>query len=342
MPFKYDPGISDETDQKIISILYFGRKRQNEIVSLIDKSKSTTINHLDFLVEHHKVERYEKNDANEVYYQLEDGREEIVPPYPLADDNKIYEILFTIKDSLKRIFQPNQHKNSNEGNGEDQSKEAKNTEKTVEKDVIDEINKEMEKEEVLDNLLKSTSEFYELSTKRYHMLSNEENFDLYFDVLDIILENYKRYETEEKYFNHPLKAFDNFIMVANELYVNYENGEENEKYASKLSNRGSEIVELVRLLPSHSGDSLMALAFAIDQNHGQEALMNAIKSGKYDIDRLVLRAFEKYIRRGHTDDLFDHLTELEETDNGKYREDVKEIKKRIRKRYYQVSNNSDL
>ena len=335
MPFKYDPEISDEIDQKIISILYFGRKRQNEIVSMIDNSESTIIDHLEYLVDHHKVERYEKNNQTEVYYELEDGRKEIVPPYPLADNERIFDLLLTIKDNLTKIVESELYANNTIQMGQESSKD-------VESDIIELIEEKTQTDKVVDEFLKATSDFYQLTTKRYHILSNEKNFELFLDILDIVLDEYEEYQEPRRYINHPSRGFDNFIMGANELYINYENSEENEMYASELSNRSSEIVDLVYYLPSHLGDSLMVLAFVIDQNNGQKAFKNAIKSGNYSTNKLVLRAFEKYIQRGHTDVLFEHLKEVEEADDGRYKNEAEAIRKEIRKRYYQVSNSSEL
>jgi hypothetical protein len=57
MPFNFDPEISREADQKIMSMLYFGKKRQKEIVEMSDLSDTTVRDHLEYLVDHHKVEK---------------------------------------------------------------------------------------------------------------------------------------------------------------------------------------------------------------------------------------------------------------------------------------------
>lgn len=331
MPFKYDPEISDETDQKIISILYFGRKRQNEIVSLINKNKSTTINHLDYLVENHKVKRIEEAN-NEVYYQLEDGRSEIVPPYPKADADKVHQLLFSIKDNTSQIlerYKEDMHQNEQKNIANKTLAAGNKKAETEDNPTVD---------DPVENLISDASELYGLTSKRYHLLSETNNFELFFDVLDKVLDNYDQFQTEERYVHHPSRAFDQFIMATNELYINYENGEENEKFASELSERSSKIIYLVKILPHHLGDSLMVLAFAIDENDGQEAFKNAVLSGNYEMNELILRAFEKYIRRNNTHKLFEDLEEVEKTSDGEVKTDIEEIKQEIKRRYYQVAD----
>lgn len=337
MPFKYDPEISDEKDQKIMSILYFGRKRQKEVVAMSDLSQSTVRNHLDDLVDYHKVTKEEKTvegeegeRVTEVYYELEDGRSEVVPPYPLADNEKIYELLFSIKNNIEKI------KNFyvNEDDIPPWDKRNKGEIGGFQTENVDIVHSN-------DELLQNSSELSKLSGKRYHMLSHSDNFELFFEMIDAVIDSYLIIADEELYLRHPSRALDDIIMAANEILVNYENSEENEMYMKEMSKRVSSLVDLVDQLPSHLGDSIMVLAFAIDQEKGQEAFKNAILSDKYDKEELVLKAFEYYIRRNHTNILWEDLEDLEDVNNGEYEEIAKDIKQTIKKRYYQVTNSDE-
>lgn len=319
MPFKYDPGISDETDQKIISALYFGKKRQSELISLLEVNKDTVRNHLDYLTDIGKVKKETRKNGTEVYYQLEDGRSKIVPPYPLADNEKIQRLLITIKEYISEI---------------DPTSERIKHHKSY--SIAEYSNLEID--DAIDKFLEATSNFYNLTTKRYHILSHEDNFDMFFRILDRILELLPKIAHDESYLLHPSKGFDNIIMAASEIYINYENTEENERYAKELSKRTEKMVELVRNLPSHLGSSLFVLAFAVDQREGQKAFKNAIMSKNYDIDKIILWAFEKYVRRNQIDQLWADLNDLEDVNDGQYQEIIEEIRETIKFRYFQLTD----
>jgi len=319
MPFKYDPGISDETDQKIISALYFGKKRQSELISLLEVNKDTVRNHLDYLTDIGKVKKETRKNGTEVYYELEDGRSKIVPPYPLADNEKIQRLLITIKEYISEI---------------DPTSERIKYHKSY--SIAEYSNLEID--DAIDKFLEATSNFYNLTTKRYHVLSHEDNFDMFFGILDRILELLPKISHDESYLLHPSKGFDNIIMAASEIYINYENTEENERFAKELSKRTEKMVELVRNLPSHLGSSLFVLAFAVDQREGQKAFKNAIMSKNYDIDKIILWAFEKYVRRNQIDQLWADLNDLEDVNDGQYQEIIEEIRETIKFRYFQLTD----
>lgn len=319
MPFKYDPGISDETDQKIISVLYFGKKRQSELVSLLELNKATVRNHLEYLTNIGKIKKETRKNGTEVYYQLKDGRSKIVPPYPLADNEKIQRLLFTIKEYLSEI---------------DSTSEKITYHRSY--SITEYV--DLETDNSINEFLETTSNFYSLTTKRYHILSNKDNFDMFFEVLDRILELLPKIACDESYLLHPSSGFDNIIMASSEIYINYENSEENERYAKELSKRTEKMVELVRDLPSHLGSSLFVLAFAVDQREGQKAFKNAIISKNYDIDKIVLWAFEKYVRRNQIDQLWADLNDLEDLNDRQYQEIIEEIRERIKFRYFQLTD----
>jgi hypothetical protein len=333
MPFSFDPEISREADQKIMSMLYFGKKRQKEIIEMSDLSDSRVRDHLEYLVDHHKVEREVKKSNGEVveaYYELEDGRSKIVPPYPLADDDEIQNLLSTIIVNIKNIEDFYQ-------NNEDippWDKRNKDEIGGFQTEHIDILHSN-------DELLSNASELQKLCGKRYHILSYEGNFKLFFEIIDKLVDNYLVLADQELYFNHPSKALDDIIMAANEIYVNYENSEENEMYPKKISERIPGLVGHIKSLPQHLGDSIMTLAFAINQEYGQEGFKNAIISNNWEMETLVLRAFEYYIRRNHTNILWEDLADIEKFENGKYEHTSKNIKNEIRIRYYQVAD-SDL
>lgn len=333
MPFSFDPEISREADQKIMSMLYFGKKRQKEIVEMSDLSDGTVRDHLEYLVDHHKVvKEVEKSNGEvvEAYYELEDGRSEVVPPYPLADDDKIQNLLSSILLNIKDIEEFYQ-------NNEDTPPWDKRNKGEIggyQTEHIDILHSN-------DELLSSASELHRLSSSRYHILSYDGNFELFFEIIDKLVDSYLVLADQELYLNHPSKALDDIIMAANEIYVNYENSEENEMYPKELAERIPDLVDHVSSLPWHLGDSIMTLAFAVNQEYGQEGFKNAIISDNWEKEKLVVRAFEYYIRRNHTNILWEDLGDIEDIENGKYEKISKDIKKEIKIRYYQVAD-SDL
>jgi DNA-binding transcriptional ArsR family regulator len=142
----------DETDQKIISILKYGKRQQVEISELIDRNKSTVRRHLDYLEDNYEVSSEKKN--NKKYYYLDDEGETIVPPKPNADAEEVNKILFNI---YKNIGLSNSNNNPSP-----------------------------------DDLLENIIEFEIIAGEKYYVVDVEENINRFLDIFDYIVDTLTR------------------------------------------------------------------------------------------------------------------------------------------------------
>lgn len=286
--------LSDPTDQKIVSILRYGKKRQKEIIELIDKNENTIRNHLQYLTENFDVIRKEENGG--VFYYLERQGEEIIQPQPFADREEVYKIIYEMKAYLDLI-----------DDGQDIN-----------------LNK--------NSFLELTIDLESISRDRYYVLDSRKNIASFFDIFDHIIELLDECDPNKHTLKHS-EGIPNFFMATSSIYDNWRKGKENERFHKLLSNRAQQMQSLFDNCPPRIINGLHSLLFQIDIREGQKALIKFMNSENYSREDMLDYAFLAYSSENKMDVLFEDINTAKKKADSSRKQELNDLKDEIKRIY---------
>jgi hypothetical protein len=312
-----------KAQDRIKSVLQFGRKRQKDIKKFVEYSDSTVRRHLREM-SGDQIIRVKEN--NKVYYYLDEEQKQNILPKEDANDKKvkisleiIEEVLFTEDNSgptsweIAPICQ--EHKEDWNIFFPDQPN-----------DLNDAIN----------FLLSS-------STTKYNVLAKEENFKKFMSIFDNILSIYSK-ENDHNYL-HSLSRKKNvgprvsevyyylYISVAGLLQLNWSRGKENEKLRPALKKRVDRIrINSVRM-PGMVASAFILILFQVDKEERDKMFERLVRNGQLGNKALSEISNEAFGMKDDISKCFKILRGLELELDDSRKTDIENLKYRIRHRY---------
>jgi hypothetical protein len=327
----------DKTDEQIISSLQYGKKRQSEIIELVNKGQTSVRNKLDQLVEQGAIE--EEQSGNQKYYYLP-GSEKIVPPKPPASDDQVEKCLYSLAAGLE-IFTGSDIINNNLGT-QGQSIELPPA--------------------------VASAGFMSIANQRYFVLSNSPNTKLFFELLDFLLDNDKLCQTPRTEIrttasipgvDHLDKQLSvrlshvSFFNAIQYIYSNYEKGKEVDEIRSELIDRSD---KMMRFIPNEyvlesdftSGVShepsdkitsdpvyraLGTVLKLIDVEKYREFLERRMLTGNYETEPMIVELFEAYDQNNDIDDLLAKIESIKGRTGNEQKSELENLESKLKRRY---------
>jgi polyhydroxyalkanoate synthesis regulator phasin/predicted transcriptional regulator len=299
--------MADHIDQKIKSVLKYGKKRQVEIIELVDVNRNTVRSHLEKLVE--QGDLLEEKQGNAKYYYSEDAGERIIQPKPYADAAEVKDVLHDLNTELQGGTKSHGIISRITNRGTDQSRGNQD-------------------ETSLDLL----TEFYDVSNNNYYLLENRENLDLFFSVFDKFLETLQGAEPQNKILVQPEIEFRILFMTATDLYDNWTKGKENEDYHKLMLERTNDMQSAIGY-SEEIDRTLQSLLISISRDEGKKAYISMVRSGNYSVKTLVEDAFYIYDAENEIHELFSDLENAEKMSNENTKAEITKLRRKIRQNY---------
>jgi len=310
----------DPLDEKIVATLKYGRKRQVEIVTLLQEEAAdrTIRRHIDDLEERGVIAKDEDGEA----FYLPEGQKTLVQPKPFADQEEVNQILFDIEEELGIIS------SSIEDHFNDDS-------------LIDRIvtwvgttrSSSIETNEIsssFDNVAK----LYEISSDKHYILQNKENMAAFMRIFDHIIDVFEKANQEPGVIRLPDEYFQMFFMSVNNIYQNWYYGKENENFDSEMAKRADRILDIFEDSDPDIHPHLQGLLTQISRDRGQNVYILMVKSGNYDPERLAENAFYAYDMHNEIHELFNDLDQAQtQTDDQQIVSDINKLKERVIRMY---------
>jgi hypothetical protein len=301
-------------DRKIKSVLRYGKKRQVEIIRLVDANENTVRNHLEDLSNNHKENVIKLEEGGGTYYYSEENGEQIVQPKPLADPTEINDIL--------RLY----HSKVEKGNILNKFKSK------ISNSQLAPFNSEPE-----DSSIDLMSRFFDKAHRNYYLLENQENLELFFSIFDTLLEPLQDYNSQTEELTRPNAEFELFFMAADYTHNNWKKGKENEDLQELFLQRTDNIQKTV----GNSQDIdrvLLTLLVSISAKEGQKAYISMVKSGNYNLDTLMEDAFYLYDCENEIHELLDDLEKAKKQVDEDSAAEIDTLKQKIVDTYNRFSN----
>lgn len=298
----------DPIDNKIISILTYGKKNQKEIVALLDNERSgrTIRRHLNNLEEAGRIDR--EGDSGPFY--LPNQNREPVQPKPFADQDEINRILFNIEEEFD-IFSSAFYEFHDD--------------KTIAKRILSwlsvskDTGNNIEIPEQDGDLIHQIQEFHRMSSSNHYVLQNKQNLNSFFRIFDSAIEILEDHDSDQGVLIVPDLYFMFLFMSANNLYRNWFNGKENEEFDSRMTDRAERILSIFESNQSkfESNQSkfhseMRSLLTNINREDSKKVYIAMVKSGKYDQERMLEDAFYTYDAFNEINKLLEDLNDAQQ------------------------------
>lgn len=288
-------------DRKILSILRYGKKRQSEIVALLDyeKSSRTIRRHLNDLEENNKIAR----EGDSGLFYLPSQNKDPIRPKPFADQDEVNRVLFNLEDEITAISSP-----LNEFHDDREI-----TDRLIQFLSSHEYTgKQTENPQQGGHPLNHIIEFYNMTESKYYVLQNKQNLKSFFRTFDSALETLDNYDSTRDVFVTPEEHFEALFASTNHLYNNWFKGKENKEFDSRMTDRAEKILSIFESGESKFHSDMRSILTNISREDSQKLYITMVKSGTYDQERMLEDAFYTYDVFNEIDRLIKDLNDAQQ------------------------------